>query len=260
MFLSQGKYRQLILLLISVIGAQLTFAISQPVDKDGINETNHFSPLVFTISAGPVWATAGATQTFYLQPEIEKTYFANKSTTVLADGELFIGIQRPLTDRFYGQLGLAAATTSEAKLSGNIWDDASPVFNNYTYGYQIRHTHVAAKGKLLTDIRYYSLTPYISGSLGVGFNRARSFSQSPIIFEAVPGPNFSNNTVSAFTYTVGIGLQHVINNHLYGGIGYEFADWGKSQLSRATGQTMGTGLSLSHLYTNGIQLSLSYIA
>lgn len=47
---------------------------------------------------------------------------------------------------------------------------------------------------------------------------------------------------------------------LAGGIGYEFADWGRSQLNRAPGQTLNSGLSLSHLYTNGFLFNLTYSA
>lgn len=32
------------------------------------------------------------------------------------------------------------------------------------------------------------------------------------------------------------------------GIGYEFADWGRSQLNRALGQTFNSGLFLPHVY------------
>ncbi len=104
------------------------------------------------------------------------------------------------------------------------------------------------------------LKPYVSGSLGVGFNQAYHFNITPTIFAAVPAPNFTSNTTVAFTYTLGIGLQRAINAHWKVSAGYEFADWGKSQLGTALGQTLGAGLSLNHLYTNGIQFSLSYCA
>ncbi|HAT1822595.1 TPA: porin family protein, partial [Legionella pneumophila] len=35
---------------------------------------------VGSIAAGPIWARSGETQTFYLAPEIEKTYAARIST------------------------------------------------------------------------------------------------------------------------------------------------------------------------------------
>lgn len=230
---------------------------------------NHFLPflldksnssLVVSLSGGPVWENAGQTQTVYLTPDIEKTYVATNKTNTLADGEFFIGVQGPSYAGLEGQLGFAVATTSNANLSGNIWDDADPTFNNYIYGYQVQHTHIAVKGKLLTDHAWYTLKPYVSGSVGVGFNRAQNFKSMPIIFEAVETPNFGSYTSTAFTYTVGAGLQKNLDRHVQVGIGYEFADWGRNHLGRSAEQTIGSGLALNHLYTNGVLFNLTYIA
>lgn len=214
---------------------------------------------VGTLSAGPVWQNSGETQTFFLAPDIEKTYTANQSTNTLFDGEVFLGIQKMLLQNLQGQLGLAVAATSNANLSGNIWDDADPEFDNYTYSYKVQHTHVAVKAKLLAGSDYW-LIPWVSGSIGVAFNNAHSFNSSPIIFEAVPTPNFASHTVTACTYTLGAGVQKVLSTHWQIGVGYEFADWGKSHLDRAEEQTLNNGLVLNHLYTNGILFNLTYLA
>ncbi len=217
------------------------------------------SSWVATVSLGPVWENAGQTQTYYLAPNVEKTYVANNHYHALVDGEIFLGIQRPLRNNLSGQLGVAVAATSNAPMSGNIWDDADPRFDNYIYSYNIQHTHVAIKGKLLAN-RDYMLIPWISGSLGIGFNQAYDFSDTPTISQAITIPSFANNTVTAFTYTVGAGIQHNLSEHWQLGLGYEFADWGRSHLGQAPGQTVNTGLALSHLFTNGFLFNLSYYA
>lgn len=214
---------------------------------------------VGSLSAGPVWEDGGATQTFNLTPEIEKSYQANKATKTLGNFEVFLGGQRSLSPVLLGQLGLAVDTTTDATLSGIIWDDADPAFNNFSYRYKIRHTHFAAKGKLLADMGYWVM-PWVSASIGVGFNDASNFQSTPLIEEAIQTPNFKSHTETAFTYTVAAGIQKALNEHWQVGIGYEFADWGKSQLGCAREQTMNSGLSLSHLYTNGVLFNLSYFA
>ena len=217
------------------------------------------SSYIVTLSGGQVWESDGQTQTLNLAPGIEKTYTANQPTNTLAVGELFLGIQRPLMQNLQGQAGFAFVMTGDATLSGNIWDDADPVFNNYTYKYNVKHSHVALKGKLLGDWGW-PVMPWISGSVGVGINRASDFTNSPTIYEAVPNANFSSNTITSFTYTLGIGMQRLLTENWQAGIGYEFADWGKSQLGAAAGQTSENGLSLTHLYTNGVMLNLTYTA
>jgi opacity protein-like surface antigen len=212
---------------------------------------------VSAISVGPVWEKAGTTQSFYLTPEIEKTYAAQPSTNILADGEVFIGMQKKLTSITQTQLGFAIATTSNASLSGQIWDDANSRFANYNYNYTIQHSHVAVKSKVLID-QGSLIMPWISGSIGVGFNYAHAFQNTPLIYEAVVNPNFASHTQIAFTYTAGAGLQKSINEHWQVGLGYEFADWGKSTLGRAAEQTLNNGLELNNLYTNGILFNLTY--
>lgn len=102
--------------------------------------------------------------------------------------------------------------------------------------------------------------PWVSASLGVGFNNAYSFNNSSNLFQALPNPNFAPHTETAFTYTIGTGLQKILSQHWQVGVGYEFADWGQSQLNRASGQTLNSGLSLNHLYTNGLMFNLTYLA
>ncbi len=236
-----------------------TQSIAGPMGPIGLSDPQKSWRWVGTISAGPVWEGTGQTQTFYLAPNIIKTYAAEHTTHALFDGEVFVGVQKELPKALLGQIGLAVAATSNAKLSGNIWDDADSTFNNYSYSYQIQHTHVAVKGKLLAD-RGYWLMPWISASLGVGFNNAHGFQNTPLISEAVTMPIFASNTKTSFTYTLGAGIQKALNPHWQVGMGYEFADWGQSQLNRASGQTLNSGLSLNHLYTNGFLFNLTYLA
>lgn len=212
---------------------------------------------VGSIAGGPVWARGGETQTFYLAPEIEKTYVADKSTKVLASGELFAAIQKTFSSQWQLQLGVAAAAASRVKLQGLIWDDADPRFENYSYQYKIQHSHVAAKGKLL-KVFSHGIIPWVGGSIGVGFNRAYGFSNTPLIFQAVENSNFTNHTKTTFTYTASAGVQKVLSKHWQVGAGYQFADWGKSELGRAEEQTLNTGLTLNHLYTNGVLFNLTY--
>ena len=101
--------------------------------------------------------------------------------------------------------------------------------------------------------------PYLSGKVGLGFNKAKSFSIEPKIVPEVPAPGFGSHTATAFSYAIGLGVQKELITNLHLGVGYEFADWGNSHLAAAPGQTINSGLQLNHLYTNGLQLSLNYI-
>lgn len=214
---------------------------------------------LMTVNLGPVWSNNGTTQTLLLKPGIEKTYAAAKKTEALGYGEVFIGWQRPLYASIFGQLGLALAVSSNAKLSGNVWENANPNFNAFSYQYKVNYSVLALKGKLLTN-SIYGVQPYLSGGLGVSMNRAHDFTLKSKQVQKLPRFVFTPHTTTGFSYTLGLGLQAAITSHWQVGLGYEFADRGKFNLTRATNQTLGTGLELNHLYVHQLQLSLSYLA
>lgn len=236
------------------------YCLSHPAAFAGVQSLDVGQRFVATLSGGPAWYQAGETQTFYLQPGFQNTYVANTPTQILASGELFLGLQRNISSAYDVQLGFAVATSSDAYLQGNIWELANPRFDNFSYQYKESHTHIAVKGKILTDILGSGTLPYASGSLGYAFNRAYGFSMTPLIFQALAEPLFQSNTQNAFTYTVGAGLMKAVNQYWQVGLGYEFADWGRSALNPSSVQTMNQGITLNHLYTNQLQFSLTYLS
>lgn len=245
------RYHPLLLALTAMTSTSVIAGTMGPVEPDWT--------WVGSISGGPVWARGGDTQTFYLTPEIEKSYVAKKSTKTLGTGEIFLGIQKTLCPDWIGQIGLAGAYSGNFKAEGIIWDDADPQFDNYSYRYKINHGRVAVKGKLIYDQDFWVM-PWISASVGVGFNDAHDFSNKPLIFEAIQNPNFRNHTETSFAYTVGAGIQKSLTTNWQVGVGYEFADWGQSKLGRAPEQTLHSGLKLDHLYTNGLLFNITYVA
>ena len=52
---------------------------------------------VGSMNIGPVWESAGKTQTFYLASDIIKTYATSNATHALVDGEVFVGVKKRFT-------------------------------------------------------------------------------------------------------------------------------------------------------------------
>ncbi|KTC86862.1 outer membrane protein [Legionella brunensis] len=240
------------------IAALCFFSSSVLAGTMGLEE-NTIWPLVFTLSGGPAWITGQNDQTITVEPDVVKTYTADSDDETVGIAELFIGWNTASSSSIQGQLGLAVVGTSQATLNGSIWEDADPNFDNYYYSYKVRHFHVAAKAKLLGNLGY-SFMPYLSGSLGYGYNRATNFSITPKIFQEVPAPAFTDANTSSFTYTAGAGIEWAFSSNWRVGIGYEFADWGKVEFGLAPGQIPGSSYGLNHLYSQQFQLSLSYFS
>lgn len=239
--------------------------VHQPSSQTGRAKTPGYEDYndlykVMALSVGPAW-NRSANSTFTLAPEITNTYTGKKGNSAFADGELFAGYQKILSPHWIGQLGFALVATSNIKLSGDVLADANPAFNNYTYSYQVNHTHLALKTKLLSELDLLNLQYFFNASLGVGLNRAHGFTTAAKIFEEVVPPFFGDHTTAAFTYTLGAGFQKTINNHWSGGIGYEFSDLGQNRLDSASCQksSSASGISLDHLYNNAVMFNLTYV-
>ena len=216
------------------------------------------TPLI-TFSAGPAWYHAGHSETIWLQPDFQNKYVALTPLHQLTSGELFLGLQHLILNRGFGQLGIAFATTTPAHLQGNIWETADPLFDNFTYQYKITHMHVALKTKWLLNAWRASILPYISASIGVGWNKAYDFSMQPLIFEALPTSGFQAQRNTALTYTLGVGLEKILTAHWHLNIGYQFSDWGASYLKSLPMQMSNLSLGLNHLYNQQLQCAISYL-
>lgn len=214
---------------------------------------------VATLGMGAGWQASGKTQTLALTSDIEKTYTANQPKSIFPNYDLFLGVQKKIQSRVIGQFGVDIAAADHAELAGDIWDDASPEFNNYRYQYHIKHSQLALKGKLIGDFDHLVL-PWISAAVGIGFNRSFDFSNTPAISQAVASPNFSSHNTRSFTYSIGLGVEHILDKNWQVGMGYEFSDWGRSELGAASGSTTNQTLTLSHLYTQAIMLNISYVS
>jgi opacity protein-like surface antigen len=222
----------------------------------------NFGSFVVGLDTGPGWQSLGHTQTLTLAPDIVKTYTFEKLDNPIGNFELFLGFQKPLIYNLAIQVGLDLGITTDAEIAGDIWDDASLEFDNYTYKYDVRHKQIAFKAKLIADYNCWPILPWISATLGVGFNQAYAFSSTPLIFEALPTPNFTTKTISTFTYGIGVGFQYPIgfNPNWQFGVGYEFADWGKSQLGAIHGSSTNASLTVDHYYTSLFLINITYVA
>jgi len=228
------------------------------LEKDGPTKSNYL-PNIVTVDFSEGWTDTTQSQTFYLTPSVQNAYIAPAKQKNVVGGDIFLGWQHQLHERIQGQWGVVGGLTNHIRLNGNVLHAAYAGYDYWTYAYNISHANVGLKGKLIADTPQLKVQPYLSASVGVGFNRSYDFSNTPKLIQVIAAPNFASNTETAFTYTVGIGLQKTINLHWAVGLGYEFSDWGNSELARAPGQTVNSGLQQPHTYVNAAQLNVTYV-
>lgn len=240
-----------------VISLLIAIVFSQTLSAAGIAMPY---PTFVTLNLGPGWPTSIQNEVIELLPNVSNRYISSNNTDAFLDGELFVGWQQKINNYKYlseSQFGLAYMITNGAKINGVIWQDNDARFDNETYAYRIKHSHVAFRGKLLTTPKK-TYQGYFSGSVGIAFNTSYGFDNHPVISTVLPSPNFQTHTETDFTYTLSAGVQKILNPNWAIGMGYQFANWGKSRLSRAADQTMNTGPGFYRFYTSEAQFNLTY--
>lgn len=218
---------------------------------------DHLSKVI-SLSVGAAWNQSFRAKTFFIQPEMERTYTANQSSNGFTTGDLFLGLQKEFSSQLFGQLGVSLTTGNQVRLSGDMWDDASPELNNHRYSYKVEHSHLALKGKWLVNSGHW-VVPWVSGTLGLAWNKAYAFENRASIPEALINDNFAANTVTAFTYAIGVGLQKPLTQHVQVGLGYEFANWGSNKLGPTADQTLNQSFFNSHVLVHAILFNLTLV-
>ncbi|KTD62489.1 outer membrane protein [Legionella shakespearei] len=211
---------------------------------------------IITLSGGPSWGTAGQNQYLYPSPlPMYNFYTYNSPTSTMANAEIFFGLQRPILPYMLGELGLGVAGVSDAKVTGTVNVNGFP--DLYGYEYKVNHVRIELKGKLIGNT-CQPVQPYVSGSLGVGFNNSHDYRNGYIDPNLYLPPWFESNTTVAFAYSLGAGVQTMVSKHWQVGVGYEFADLGKSFLGDDNA-TLVTGPRLTHMYNHQLLFSLSFL-
>lgn len=234
------------------IGVQSGFAMTW-VDKEMPQHTWH--PLI-TVTAGGDFIQTGESQVIS-SPPFATRYTGDSSWDATATGGVLLGVEKQLNPLWAYQLGAAAYLNSSAQVTGHIWQFTLPEFDNFVYHYHIQPVRVMAAGKLLGA--YQRFHPYVSAEVGVAFNRASSYQETPLLIEEIPLPPFSAQRTTSFAWGVGAGVDIDVYAKTRLGIGYQFADLGKSALGANPERMTSESLALSHLYSNQIRLQLTYI-
>jgi opacity protein-like surface antigen len=205
-----------------------------------------------SLSLGPAWVSHLKSHTYNQDTDYEMTY-RNHGNPSVTNAELLIGRQKSLTPLILAQMGLTLSKTDTISESGTILEFSNPEFTNFRYRYDIEHTDIGIKGKWILNADLM-LDPYVSAGVGVSFNRTKHFSIHPLTDQEYYNPPTTNHHANAFMYTLGVGLQKMIQTNWQLGIGYQFADLGKSCLT-----VDGNQLNNKSIYLNFLQFNVTYL-
>lgn len=213
---------------------------------------------VITVTIGPDFVNPGQQQTLTLLPPFQNHYTKSTASAAVTDIGGFVGVEQVFSKKISIQFGASGYCDSSMTVRGDVWQFASPVFDDLSYSYHIHHARVMLATKLLATITF-ALRPYISGEIGAAFNQASGYQEIALELGAIPTPPFSNNSRTSVAWAVGSGVDYNITRQLRLGIGYQFANLGSVALGQTTAATTKQSLSLSHLYANQLRLQLTLL-
>lgn len=176
----------------------------------------------------------------------------------------FLGGEWRMSPAWDLQLGLGYYQTSTFNTEGTLTQGVSaPSYNAFNYTYDVISRQLLAEGKVLMNWakRYH---PYISVGLGVAFNTAQDYKVDigpPLTFS----PAYDDHTERSFTYSIGLGMDYDITHYLRFGIGYRFADLGKTELGDGQVGAPGSYVAVPeapsqrHFYSQEILAQLTWL-
>lgn len=211
----------------------------------------------YDVGLGGGFTQSGNVQTLTLLPPFQNAYHPCSKDNGLFLGELFIGMHQAF---FYDTdmiVGLSLAMTNTFKEQGIVEQSLVAGFDNLEYSFKINHAQIAFQSRLFTTIAGY-FEPYFIWSVGAARNKATDYNETPRLFPAVAPTPFTDNTVTSFTYRLGIGLQIPLYRRFLTSIAYTFSDLGQVKLGESPAQATQETLYFPHLYAHLISLHISY--
>ncbi|KTC93815.1 SPOR domain-containing protein [Legionella drozanskii] len=157
-------------------------------------------------------------------------------------------------------VGLRYQRVFARNVGKSILQYSMPEFANYNYSWQI-YSDVALATAKFNFLQYRAFAPYLSGSVGAGFNKSRNYKE--VALEGVTpriSPFFTDNLTTQFAYNVGAGVDLQISSRFIVSLGYEYQDLGSvSSGSGAGNNWVGQALNLGSYRSNAALLSVNYL-
>lgn len=220
---------------------------------------------VLSLSPGiAISSDIGKSRTFpIINPITDEFYIysANRPTQTASVFDGFIGLEWACHPQWSLQMGLGYNQAWNFRAEGSFLQGTDVQSEDrYSYHYNVLTRQLLAEGKLLYNFKkcYH---PYFSLGLGAAFNNASDSGTNVPPFSTFTR-QYKNNTKTSFTYSVGVGIDADVLDHLRLGIGYRFADFGQMKLGDATIDTTSVGgtLSQNHIYASEILMQFTIIS
>ncbi len=254
---------QALIMTIALFADSNSFAQGEQCGINVFNQACPWRPIVSIGSGAALSSGLGQSKTFPILNPVTDQFFVyspKNSTQTVGVFDGFAGVEWAFQPNWSLQMGFDYNQAWNFAAEGTLLQGAdAQSADQYTYQYSVLTRQLLAEGKLLYRFKDRYL-PYILLGLGAALNDATDYETNVPPFLTFTR-QYKNHTQTSFTYTVGIGMDVDILDHLRLGLGYRFADFGQISLGNATIDTSkvnGT-LSQTHLYVSEILAQITWV-
>lgn len=222
-----------------------------------------FRPVVALGGGVASTSDLGESQTFPIQNVVTDEryhYSPHQATQTSGLIDAFIGAEWCLYPKWLAEVGVGYNQAAPFSAKGSFSQGADPGSTDvYAYHYGVLVRQLLVEGKLLYTVKE-RFHPYVFGGLGASFNKAYNYYTTVPPFLAFTR-SYQDNSVTSFSYALGVGIEGDMTKQLRLGVGYRWTDLGQVKLGQAHINTLAVSgsLSQSHLYTNEWLAQLTYL-
>ncbi len=168
---------------------------------------------------------------------------------------------------FFVQAGIEYASLGHININGLSAVGVEPATStHHIYHYRFQTQQALFMSKILATI-HQIYHPYVSMGLGAAFNHSSQFNNETQETGSINlTPTFQNKKQTALSYSLGLGVDTNLNQHVRIGFGYRFAGIGKSSLGNGqvtiNDYRAPTSFTLRtpNAYMNQLIAQISYLA
>lgn len=196
-------------------------------------------------------------------------YNSNKNTKNTGLIGVFLGeeFNQRINPSLFFQTGIEYTYFGKNRLSGSNTVGIEPeTATLYHYDYTLQSQQLLAVAKILATI-HQTYHPYLFLGTGVSFNNSSQFSlKTQEVGSINLAPGFDNQMKTVFSYSLGLGLDANVSEHVRVGAGYRFSGLGNSSLGNGNivfnnyNYPTGFGLHTANVYANQLIFQASYLA
>lgn len=226
-----------------------------------------FRPVV-AVLGGVAGVNASRSQVFIGTDDDVFTYNSRGNNKTTGFVGAFLGVEHELpSPNFLMQLGVEYDYFGNIKVHGiNAVGIEPRTSTHYNYSYRLQTQQVLAVAKLLVTT-HQIFHPYAAVGLGAAFNDASRYNVSTHERGSINlTPLFDNNTHTAFSYSLGLGVDTDITQQVRLGLGYRYSSFGKASLGDGrivfNNYSFPTSFapSITNFYANQFIAQISYLA